>query len=255
MAEPKGPMITTQEVAEMVGVCHGTVTRWCRNGQIPASQIGRSWRLDRTEVQRWLAAKRKQLRLPGEDAQEQGADGQLTAKQAAAALNVSYRTVQRHADDLQGRKVDGRWMFPREMVELAKHKGLPLPKGERPEMWRGPERLPVGKVTVGGELIPPGQTVIFPMHMDERVSEYAKLQFEMHELARSRRELAEQTRKCERAEERLWAFYQKVARAMGLNILEMGAEMNIEEALLSSIGAQTGALQKAIDTALRIGVK
>lgn len=33
--------------AELLGVCRNTVTRWCREGRLPARQFGRKWHFHR----------------------------------------------------------------------------------------------------------------------------------------------------------------------------------------------------------------
>ncbi len=227
MVEPNGAMLTSQKVADMLGVRQGTVNRWCRDGTIPAIQIGRSWRLDKAEVQNWLASKRPQPRPHGvQDGRE---EEMLAAKEAGAILGVSDRTVQRYADDLAGRKIKGRWLFPRYMVERAREEGLPLTTLDEPsKMWRGP-----GEVVIHGLRVV--QDPILPLRGDNQ--------------------LAVATRGREMAEERLWSFYQRVARAMGVSILEMCAELNIEEALLERIRVQTQMLQNAIDTERKSAVQ
>ncbi|HXF36593.1 MAG TPA: helix-turn-helix domain-containing protein, partial [Actinomycetota bacterium] len=49
-----GPMegfVTAREVAERLGVAPDTVTRWCREGRIPAVRPGRDWRIPASVIE------------------------------------------------------------------------------------------------------------------------------------------------------------------------------------------------------------
>ena len=43
-------VLTVTEVANYLRVSRVTVWRWCQQGLIPASQVGRSWRIRRGDV-------------------------------------------------------------------------------------------------------------------------------------------------------------------------------------------------------------
>jgi excisionase family DNA binding protein len=43
-------LLSTEEVAEYVGVGQATVYRWCREGSLPAVKIGRRWRVRRSAL-------------------------------------------------------------------------------------------------------------------------------------------------------------------------------------------------------------
>ncbi|MFN8454757.1 MAG: helix-turn-helix domain-containing protein [Anaerolineae bacterium] len=43
-------ILTVPEVAAYLRVSRVTVWRWCRSGVIPASQIGRNWRIQRGDL-------------------------------------------------------------------------------------------------------------------------------------------------------------------------------------------------------------
>ena len=45
-----GELMTVQEVATYFRVSRVTVWRWCQKGLIPAFQIGRNWRVRRTDL-------------------------------------------------------------------------------------------------------------------------------------------------------------------------------------------------------------
>jgi excisionase family DNA binding protein len=42
------------ELAHIVGLKQGTIQNQCRTGQIEARKVGRSWRITREEVKRYL---------------------------------------------------------------------------------------------------------------------------------------------------------------------------------------------------------
>ena len=50
----KNEMLTVKEVATYLRVSRTTVWRWCQQGTIPASQVGRSWRIRRNDLMRLL---------------------------------------------------------------------------------------------------------------------------------------------------------------------------------------------------------
>jgi excisionase family DNA binding protein len=46
--------LTPDEVAAMLRVSRDTVRRLLRRGELPAVRVGRSWRVEEAELQRWL---------------------------------------------------------------------------------------------------------------------------------------------------------------------------------------------------------
>jgi len=46
----RNKMLTVKEVADYLRVDRVTVWRWCKQGTIPASQIGHHWRIDREDL-------------------------------------------------------------------------------------------------------------------------------------------------------------------------------------------------------------
>jgi len=50
--------LTPQEVAKILRVSVYTVRRWIKEGDLPAYKVGRSWRIEEEELERWLDAQR-----------------------------------------------------------------------------------------------------------------------------------------------------------------------------------------------------
>ena len=48
----KNELLTVKEVAVYLRVSRVTVWRWCQKGTIPASRVGRNWRIRRDDL--WL---------------------------------------------------------------------------------------------------------------------------------------------------------------------------------------------------------
>jgi len=46
----KNEILTVNEVATYLRVSRVTVWRWCQQGIIPASQVGRNWRIHRDDL-------------------------------------------------------------------------------------------------------------------------------------------------------------------------------------------------------------
>ncbi len=46
----KKEMLTVREVADYLRVSRVTVWRWCQEGILPASRIGRNWRIRRDDL-------------------------------------------------------------------------------------------------------------------------------------------------------------------------------------------------------------
>ena len=49
--------LTVKEVAEFVRVHPKTIRRWIANGDLPATRIGRDWRIARSDLKALLKAK------------------------------------------------------------------------------------------------------------------------------------------------------------------------------------------------------
>ena len=47
-------ILTVKEVAKYLRVSRVTIWRWCKQGVIPASQVGRSWRIRRDDLNQVL---------------------------------------------------------------------------------------------------------------------------------------------------------------------------------------------------------
>lgn len=48
--ESHSDVLTTLEAAAYLKVSQYTIWRWCKNGQLPAFQIGREWRIRRDKL-------------------------------------------------------------------------------------------------------------------------------------------------------------------------------------------------------------
>ena len=47
-------ILTAQEVADYLRVSRATVWRWCSEGELKAFKAGRSWRIRRSELERFV---------------------------------------------------------------------------------------------------------------------------------------------------------------------------------------------------------
>jgi excisionase family DNA binding protein len=47
-------ILTIQEIADYLKLSRTTVWRWCNEGKLHAFKVGRSWRVDRGEVERLM---------------------------------------------------------------------------------------------------------------------------------------------------------------------------------------------------------
>ena len=54
MIEEKGVFMTPEEVADLLKVSIYTVRRWINQQAIPAYKVGRGWRIEANEFERWL---------------------------------------------------------------------------------------------------------------------------------------------------------------------------------------------------------
>jgi excisionase family DNA binding protein len=53
MPDTASPMLTVQEVAELMGVHENTVYRWIRDDGLPARRAGKLWRIRREDLETW----------------------------------------------------------------------------------------------------------------------------------------------------------------------------------------------------------
>lgn len=61
MSEPSDEILTIEEVAAYLKAGRRTVYRLAANGQIPAFKLGGTWRFQRAELDRWIAARIPQM--------------------------------------------------------------------------------------------------------------------------------------------------------------------------------------------------
>lgn len=49
---------TVKEIADILKVNRVTIQRWCKTGEIPAVKIGKSYRIEKKDFERWYHAKK-----------------------------------------------------------------------------------------------------------------------------------------------------------------------------------------------------
>jgi excisionase family DNA binding protein len=54
MEQEHSPMLTTEEVAELLKLHPLTVRRLAREGEIPAFKVGRQWRVKKVLLDHWI---------------------------------------------------------------------------------------------------------------------------------------------------------------------------------------------------------
>jgi excisionase family DNA binding protein len=59
-------LLSTEEVAEYLGVGQATVYRWCREGSLPAVKIGRRWRVRRSALEEFVRKNERSETLVGQ---------------------------------------------------------------------------------------------------------------------------------------------------------------------------------------------
>ena len=47
-------LLTIQEVADYLRLSRTTVWRWCKSGELPASKVGRGWRIRKSDVDKMV---------------------------------------------------------------------------------------------------------------------------------------------------------------------------------------------------------
>jgi len=53
-----GRFLTPQEVADLLRVSSASIRRLLRRGELPAVRVGRAWRVEESDLQRWLRRRR-----------------------------------------------------------------------------------------------------------------------------------------------------------------------------------------------------
>ena len=51
-------MLTVDEIAEYLRVSRATICRWCGTGRLPAFKIGKSWRVQKRDLERYIDQQR-----------------------------------------------------------------------------------------------------------------------------------------------------------------------------------------------------
>jgi excisionase family DNA binding protein len=54
LSDSMGPLLTVDEVAELLRTSRATVYNLARQGRIPGAQIGKSWRFNRKAIEKWM---------------------------------------------------------------------------------------------------------------------------------------------------------------------------------------------------------
>lgn len=55
---PAHPFLTPKEVSNILQVSVYTVRRWIKEGELPAYKVGRLWRIDKVDLNKWLNRQR-----------------------------------------------------------------------------------------------------------------------------------------------------------------------------------------------------
>ena len=61
---PSPEMLTVDEIAEYLRVSRATICRWCGTGRLPAFKIGKSWRVQKKDLERYIDQQRAAESLP-----------------------------------------------------------------------------------------------------------------------------------------------------------------------------------------------
>ncbi|MCX5750821.1 MAG: helix-turn-helix domain-containing protein [Candidatus Saganbacteria bacterium] len=51
--------MTTKEAADYFRVHWMTISKWCKDGVIPAAKIGKNWRIKKEDLDKWFKGKVK----------------------------------------------------------------------------------------------------------------------------------------------------------------------------------------------------
>jgi excisionase family DNA binding protein len=63
--EPQGALLSTPEAAERLGLSEAMVRRYCAQGRLPATKVGKGWAIRRRDVERFAANPRHSGRPSG----------------------------------------------------------------------------------------------------------------------------------------------------------------------------------------------
>jgi len=55
---PAHALLTPKEVSSLLQVSVYTVRRWIKEGELPAYKVGRLWRIDKRDLNKWLNQQR-----------------------------------------------------------------------------------------------------------------------------------------------------------------------------------------------------
>ena len=61
MTNPVEPAMTVKEVAGFLNVDEKTIYRLAQKGELPGFKVAGAWRFQRTDLQQWIDARKKQL--------------------------------------------------------------------------------------------------------------------------------------------------------------------------------------------------
>ncbi len=57
--DDKETLMTSGEAAKYLRVHWMTVSRWCKDGVVPAAKIGKNWRIKKADLEKWFRGKVK----------------------------------------------------------------------------------------------------------------------------------------------------------------------------------------------------
>jgi len=59
MNQEKPEIMTVEDVAEYLRIKTSTVYEWASNGKLPGVKVGRLWRFERSEIEKWVRENRQ----------------------------------------------------------------------------------------------------------------------------------------------------------------------------------------------------
>ena len=59
MKEENSQLMTVEDVSEYLRVKPSTVYEWASNGNLPGVKVGRLWRFERSEIEKWVRENRQ----------------------------------------------------------------------------------------------------------------------------------------------------------------------------------------------------
>lgn len=57
-ADPRDPLLSSKQVAEILAVSPRTVCLWAECGEIPGVKIGKQWRFRTSDIEFWISQKK-----------------------------------------------------------------------------------------------------------------------------------------------------------------------------------------------------